>query len=72
MEERYVECVMEWNVCLENVVFYGFLMIGIVKVKNIVFVKEVIVRYIVDGWRSYWDVWVDYVLKLLDGEMDRF
>lgn len=63
---------IEWNVCLENVVFCGFVMIGIVRVKNIVFVKEVIVRYIVDGWKNFCDVWVDYVLKLFDGEIDRF
>lgn len=47
-------------------------MIGIVRVKNIVFVKEVIVRYIVDGWKNFCDVWVDYILKLFDGEIDRF
>lgn len=71
-EERYAERVMERNVCLENAVFYGFSMTGTVKVKNIAFAKEVTARYTVDGWKSYRDVWADYVPKSSDGETDRF
>lgn len=71
-EESFSERVMERNVCLENAVFYGFSMTGIVKVKNIAFAKEVTARYTVDGWQNYRDVWADYVPKSSDGETDRF
>lgn len=71
-EEKFIDRVIERNVCLENVVFCGFAMVGTVKVKNIAFAKEVTARYTVDGWNSYRDVWADYVPKSSDGETDRF
>lgn len=71
-EEGFNARVIERNVCLENAVFCGFAMTGTVKVKNIAFAKEVTVRYTVDGWQSYRDIWADYVPKSSDGETDRF
>ena len=71
-DESFTSRVIERNVCLENAVFCGFSMTGTVKVKNIAFVKEVTARYTVDGWKSYRDVWADYVPKSSDGKTDRF
>ena len=71
-EESYFARVIERKVCLENAVFCGFAMTGTVKVKNIAFAKEVTVRFTVDGWKSYRDIWADYVPKSSDGETDRF
>lgn len=71
-DDKFIDRVMERNVCLENVVFCGFAMVGTVKVKNIAFAKEVTARYTVDGWKSYRDVWADYVPKSSDGQTDRF
>lgn len=71
-DDGFKSRVMERNVCLENAVFCGFAMTGTVKVKNIAFAKEVTVRYTVDGWKSYRDIWADYVPKSSDGETDRF
>lgn len=71
-DDKFVDRVKAQNVCLENVVFCGFAMVGTVKVKNIAFAKEVTARYTVDGWNSYRDVWADYVPKSSDGQTDRF
>lgn len=71
-EESFLSRLIERNVCLENAVFCGFAMTGTVKVKNIAFVKEVTVRFTVDGWKSYRDIWADYVPKSSDGKTDRF
>lgn len=71
-DDNFIARVIERKVCLENVVFCGFAMTGTVKVKNIAFAKEVTARYTVDGWKSYRDVWADYVPKSSDGQTDRF
>lgn len=71
-DESFTSRLIERNVCLENAVFCGFSMTGTVKVKNIAFVKEVTARYTVDGWKSFRDVWADYVSKSSDGKTDRF
>lgn len=71
-DEKFLSRVMERIVCLENIVFCGFAMTGTVRVKNIAFAKEVTARYTVDQWKSYRDVWADYVPKSSDGETDRF
>lgn len=71
-DTKFTARVMERKVCLENVVFCGFAMTGTVKVKNISFAKEVTARYTADGWKTYRDVWADYVPKSSDGETDRF
>ena len=71
-DDKFIARVIERNVCLENVVFCGFAMTGTVKVKNIAFAKEVTARYTVDGWKSFRDVWADYVPKSSDGKTDRF
>lgn len=71
-DDKFVDRVKAKYVCLENVVFCGFAMVGTVKVKNIAFAKEVTARYTVDGWNSYRDVWADYVPKSSDGQTDRF
>lgn len=71
-EDSFKDRVIERNVCLENAVFCGFAMTGTVKVKNIAFAKEITARYTVDGWKTFRDVWADYVPQSSDGDTDRF
>ncbi|XP_020904296.1 protein phosphatase 1 regulatory subunit 3B [Exaiptasia diaphana] len=60
-------------VCLENAVIQSEnSLIGTVKVKNIAYHKEVIVRYTLDSWNSHTDVGATYVLDSYDGNSDRF
>ncbi|XP_031560290.1 protein phosphatase 1 regulatory subunit 3C-like [Actinia tenebrosa] len=60
------------KVCLENIAFSGFAVTGTVLVKNICFAKDVTVRYSTDNWKTYKDVWADYVNQLDGGKEDRF
>jgi protein phosphatase 1 regulatory subunit 3A/B/C/D/E len=60
------------NVCLENIAFSGFAVTGTVLVQNICFAKDVTVRYSMDNWKTFKDVWADYVNQLEGGKMDRF
>ncbi|EDO41628.1 predicted protein [Nematostella vectensis] len=60
------------KVCLENVAFSGYALTGTILVENIEFCKDVTVRYSMDEWRTFTDVWADYVNQLAGGTLDRF
>lgn len=60
------------HVCLENLAFSGHAVTGTVIVKNICFAKDVTVRYSMDKWKTFRDVWADYVNQLEGGLEDRF
>lgn len=59
-------------VCLENAVSSQNSLMGTVKVMNIAFHKEVLVRYTLDSWNSHTDVVCTYVQDSNDGNTDRF
>ena len=64
--------VITQNVCLENITFSGFVITGIVRVRNIAHQKQVFVRYTLDDWKSYRDSWADFVPFSSNGITDKF
>lgn len=69
---NFPQRVITQNVCLENIAFSGFVITGIVRVKNIAHQKQVFVRYTLDGWKSYRDSWADFVPFSSNGITDKF
>ncbi|EDO41629.1 predicted protein [Nematostella vectensis] len=59
-------------VCMENASTSRNTIMGTIKVKNISYHKEVLVRYTLDSWHSFTDVPASYVLDSFDGNSDRF
>jgi len=70
--ENFKKRVESQKVCLENIAFSGFSIIGTVIVKNISFAKDVTVRYTMNKWKTFHDVWADYVNQIEGGKEDRF
>lgn len=70
--ENFKKLVERQKVCLENIAFSGFAITGTVIVKNICFAKDVTIRYTMNKWRTFHDVWADYVNQLEGGLEDRF
>ncbi|KAK3698596.1 hypothetical protein QZH41_004085 [Actinostola sp. cb2023] len=64
--------VMQKNVCLENVLCSQFAVLGLIRVKNIDFVKDITVRYTMNDWKTYRDIWADYVSSSPDKTTDKF
>lgn len=68
----FFERVYSQNVCLESIVCDDFVFAGTVRVTNIDFAKEVTVRFTLDDWKSYRDIWADYFSSSMDGKTDKF
>ena len=68
----FFERVYSQNVCLESIVCDDFVVAGTVRVTNISFAKEVTVRFTLDDWKSYRDIWADYFSSSMDGKTDKF
>ena len=60
------------NVCLENVACEKFVVSGLIRVTNLCYRKEVTVRFTLDGWETYRDIWADYMSSCSDGKTDKF
>ena len=71
-DSAFEKRVTEQNVCLEDIVFSTFAIAGTVKVRDLAFAKDVRVRYTLNEWRTYQDIWADYVPYSSDGKTDRF
>lgn len=70
--EDFIERVQSQNVCLENIACENFVVTGVIRVKNLAYAKEVTVRYTLDDWDTFRDVWADYMSSCLDGKSDKF
>lgn len=70
--DGFVERVHGQNVCLENIACENFVVTGLIRVKNLSYAKEVTVRFTLDSWDSYRDVWGDYMSSCSDGKTDKF
>ena len=70
--DSFVERVFRQNVCLESVSCDDFVVTGVVRVTNIGYAKEVTVRFTVDEWASFRDVWMDYLSSNPDGKTEQF
>jgi len=68
----FFERVYSQNVCLESIVCQYFVVTGSIRVNNIGFTKEVTVRFTLDNWKSYRDIWADYFSSSMDGKTDKF
>ena len=68
----FFERVYSQNVCLESIVCHYFVLTGSIRVTNIGFTKEVTVRFTLDNWKSYRDIWADYLSSSMDGKTDKF
>ena len=60
------------NVCLENIACEKFVVSGLIRVTNLSYRKEVTVRFTLDGWETYRDIWADYMSSCSDGKTDKF
>lgn len=68
----FFERVYRQNVCLESISCDDLAVSGIILVTNIGFAKEVTVRFTLDDWRSYRDIWSDHFFSSVDGKTDKF
>lgn len=71
-ECSFMERVFSQNVSLENIACDNFVVAGLIRVTNLCYTKEVSVRFTVDGWTSYKDIWADYLSSCSDGNTDKF
>ena len=60
------------NVCLENIACENFVVTGLIRVTNLSFTKEVTVRFTLNDWKTYRDIWADYMSSCSDGKTDKF
>ena len=70
--DGFVERVYSQNVCLENIACENFVVTGLIRVKNLCYLKKVTVRFTFDGWETYRDIWADYMSSCSDGKTDKF
>lgn len=68
----FFERVYSQNVCLESISCDDLVVSGSIRVTNICFAKEVTVRFTLDDWRTYRDIWADYFSSSVDGKTDKF
>lgn len=71
----FLDIVQSQNVALENAAVTDPICLtitGVVRVRNLDFNKSVLVRYTLDGWRSFSDLQAQYVENSCDGFSDKF
>lgn len=72
LTDSFMNRVHNQNVCLENIACENFVVTGLIRVTNLSFIKEVTVRFTLNGWATYRDIWADYMSSCLDGKTDKF
>ena len=72
VEYGFMDRVFSQNVCLENIACENFVVTGLIRVTNLCYLKEVCVRFSLDGWATYRDSWADYLSSCSDGKTDKF
>ena len=70
--DSFIERVYRQNVCLQSVSCHNLLVKGVIRVTNIVYAKEVTVRFTLDEWKSFRDVWADYLSTNVDEKTEQF
>ena len=68
----FMERVVKQNVCLGSLTCDDFVVTGVVWVTNIDYVKEVAVRFTLDDWNSFRDVWGYYLDSNVDKKTEQF
>ena len=72
LTDSFMKRVYSQNVCLENIACENFVVTGIIRVTNLAYVKEVTIRFTLNGWTTYRDIWADYMSSCSDGKTDKF
>lgn len=68
----FLERVYSQNVCLESISCDDLVVTGCIRVTNMDFMKEVTVRFTLDNWKTYRDVWADFLSSNVEGKTDKF
>lgn len=68
----FLDRVRQQKVCLEDVVLSGSRVSGVVRVLNLGFEKQVLLRYTTNEWASHADLSAEYVPSSCDGFSDKF
>ena len=68
----FMRRVYSQNVCLEYIVCNNLVITGLVRVTNLSYMKEVTVRFTLNGWETYQDIWADFMSTSSDGRTETF
>ena len=68
----FMKRVFDQNLCLETIACKDFVVTGIIRVTNLSYTKEVTVRYTLDDWDTYRDIWADYMSSCSGGNTNKF
>ena len=70
--ESFMKRVCTQNVCLEYIVCNNLVITGLIRVTNLSYTKEVTVRFTLNGWETYRDIWADFMSTCSDGRTETF
>ena len=70
--DSFMERVYTQNVCLEYIVCNNLVITGLIRVTNLSYMKEVTVRFTLNGWETYRDIWADFMSTCSDGRTETF
>ena len=68
----FMKKVYSQNVCLEYIVCNNLVITGLVRVTNLSYMKEVTVRFTLNEWETYRDIWADFMSTCSDGRTETF
>ena len=70
--DSFMKRVYTQNVCLEYIVCNNLVITGLIRVTNLSYMKEVTVRFTLNGWETYRDIWADFMSTCSDGRTETF
>ena len=68
----FMKGVYSQNVCLEYIVCNNLVITGLIRVTNLSYMKEVTVRFTLNEWETYRDIWADFMSTCSDGRTETF
>ncbi|XP_051884328.1 protein phosphatase 1 regulatory subunit 3D [Pristis pectinata] len=68
----FLERVRRDKVCLESISTDQFSLLGLIRVSNVAYEKQVVVRYTLNQWTSYVDIGASHSAHSADGQTDTF
>ena len=70
--DSFIKRVYSQNVCLEYITCNKLVITGLIRVTNLSYMKEVTVRFTLNGWETYQDIWADFMSTCSDGKTETF
>ena len=70
--DSFMKRVYSQNVCLEYIACNNLVITGLIRVTNLSYMKEVTVRFTLNGWQTYRDIWADFMSTCSDGKTEQF